>query len=160
MNKAIGTFGMWSAVVAVGWMTAGCCAEKEDVDPGPPLEWQTSWDAAAEKAEKLDRPVFVNFTGSDWCGWCIRLHDEVFAQRPFREYSSENLVLLEIDFPQSKQLPEEHSRANHELAEKYSVLGFPTILLLDSQGAELARTGYQPGGSEAYVEHLQALLAD
>ncbi len=166
MNRTIRTVGMWSAIVAVGWMMTACGVERGNVASleaadernGPALEWKTDFDQAVQAAERLERPVLVNFTGSDWCGWCIRLHDEVFAHKPFQNYARHNLVLLEVDFPQGKELSEEQSRANQALAETYAVRGFPTILLLDAEGAVLARTGYQPGGSEAYVEHLRALL--
>lgn len=121
--------------------------------------WGTDFEAAKEAAAEREVPILVDFTGSDWCGWCIRLKEEVFDQEEFKEYASENLVLLQLDFPMQKELPEELSEQNEALRERYEIRGFPTILLLDAEGEELDRTGYQPGGPENYIEHLQELLA-
>ena len=122
--------------------------------------WGTNFEAAKEAAAERGVPILVDFTGSDWCGWCIRLKEEVFEKDAFLEYAKENLVLLELDFPMQTELPEELREQNEELRERYQIRGFPTILLLDAEGEELARTGYQAGGPEKYIEHLQELLAD
>lgn len=122
--------------------------------------WGTDFEAAKEQAAERGVPILVDFTGSDWCGWCIRLKDEVFTQDAFVTYAKENFVLLELDFPMRKELPEALREQNEALRERYRIRGFPTILLLDAEGEELARTGYRPGGAEAYIEHLQELLAE
>ncbi|MFU8779875.1 MAG: thioredoxin family protein [Kiritimatiellia bacterium] len=121
--------------------------------------WLTDFEAAKSAAAERGVPILVDFTGSDWCGWCIRLKAEVFSQAAFSAYARENLVLLELDFPMRTQLPEALREQNEGLRERFRIRGFPTILLLDAKGEELARTGYRRGGPEAYVEHLKELLA-
>ncbi len=122
--------------------------------------WITDYQLALNYAEQLDRTVLINFTGSDWCQWCFRLRDEVFTLPEFKAYAKENLVLLTIDFPSKKKLPPAEAQANQALAEQYGIQGYPTILLLNPQGKEIARTGYQYGGAAAYVQHLQELITE
>ncbi|MDD2228194.1 MAG: thioredoxin family protein [Candidatus Cloacimonetes bacterium] len=122
-------------------------------------EWITNYEAALKTAKKTNRPVLVNFTGSDWCSWCIKLVKEVFSQDEFLDYAKENLVLLKLDFPKSLPQTAEEKAANAKLAQQYGIQGYPTILLISPEGKEIARTGYQPGGASAYVKHLQSLLA-
>lgn len=102
----------------------------------------------------------MNFTGSDWCGWCIRLKDEVFSQDEFKTGVKDEYVLVELDFPQDDKLvTAEEKKQNAELSEKFGVQGFPTILLADEAGRPYAATGYQEGGAEKYLEHLKELQA-
>jgi len=121
--------------------------------------WLTDFEAAKKKAVEKKLHILVDFSGSDWCGWCIRLEQEVFSKKEFKDYADKNLVLFLADFPRGKELPEKTVEQNRELAAKYGVQGFPTVLLLGADGKLLARTGYQEGGAEAYVKHLKELLA-
>ncbi len=120
--------------------------------------WTEDWDLALSAAKELKRPVLVNFTGSDWCVWCIRLVNEVFSQDEFYTYAKENLVLLKLDFPKNIAQTEALKKRNNDLQKQFGIQGFPTILLMDSSGKEIARTGYQKGGAESYIKHLQDLL--
>lgn len=122
------------------------------------LTWYTSMDKAKEVAAKEDKVILVNFTGSDWCGWCIRLDKEVFSKDSFQKYAQDNLVLLKLDFPKYKSIPADEERANFQLKNKYRISGFPTILLVDGQENVLLRTGYKRGGPESYVDHLKASI--
>lgn len=119
----------------------------------------TSFDAAKKAAVEQERPILVDFSGSDWCGWCIRLDNEVFSKSEFQQYAKGNLVLFLADFPARKKQSDEVKEQNNELREKYGIMGFPTVLLLDAEGKVLGRTGYRPGGPEPYVEHLKSLVA-
>ncbi len=109
---------------------------------------------ALEKAKKEKKYVLVDFTGSDWCMWCIRLHNEVFNKDPFKTDAPKQYVLVELDFPQQKELPKQLQKQNEELSDKYKVTGFPTVLLLDADGQVIARTGYRDGGPEKYLKQL------
>ena len=123
-------------------------------------EWGTDWEAAKAQAKKENKPIFVNFTGSDWCGWCIKLEKEVFSKKAFQDYAKENLVLLEIDFPRKKEQSAELKAQNKKLDKEYGVEGYPTLYLLDADGKKLSGdVGYREGGPEAYVKHLQELIA-
>lgn len=122
--------------------------------------WLTDIEVAKSRAREETKPILANFTGSDWCGWCIKLEEEVFSEDVFKDYAREHLVLLKIDFPRHSPLPENQQQANHKLAQLYQVPGFPCLLILNQEGHELARTGYQPGGAEKYVEHLKGIISD
>lgn len=122
------------------------------------VEWLTDFDKAKELAAEKELPILVNFSGSDWCRWCVKLSDEVLTHDEFAEYASENLVLFVADFPRFSEQDEDEAAQNQELADTYGIRGFPTVLLLDAEGNLLAQTGYQQGGPEAYVTHLQGLL--
>jgi thioredoxin-related protein len=139
-------------------LLAGCA---KNVAPGGEkveVEWLTDFSAAKREAAEKQRPILIDFSGSDWCGWCIKLENEVFSQPAFVNYATNNLVLFLADFPRSKPQPDEIVAQNRQLSEAYGVQGFPTVLLVDEKGKELARTGYLRGGAEAYVKHLQSLL--
>ncbi len=116
--------------------------------------WQTNFEGAKTKAQAENKLLLVDFTGSDWCGWCIRLKQEVFDQDVFKKEAPQKFVLVKLDFPRQKQLPEELKKQNDQLAKQYEIQGFPTILVLDAEGQLIARTGYRPGGPEEYVKHL------
>jgi protein disulfide-isomerase len=121
--------------------------------------WGTDFAKAKALSAKNNLPILIDFTGSDWCGWCIKLDKEVFSKKEFKAYAAKNLNLFMADFPNSKKQSAAEKKQNKELAEKYGIKGYPTILLVDKKGTELARTGYKAGGPEAYVKHLQDLLA-
>ncbi len=134
-------------------------AELVETSGYEPGTWITDYQLALGYSEALSRPVLINFTGSDWCPWCFKLRDEVFIQPEFDSYAKDNLILLTIDFPQKKKLPEAEASSNDALAKQFGIEGFPTILLVNAEGDILAKTGYQRGGAEFYVKHLQELLA-
>ncbi len=151
-------------LAAVLFILAGC-GKKEDGAKErpekiriPEISWISNIEQAVETAGKENRSVLVNFTGSDWCSWCFRLRDEVFTMPAFAEYSSSALVLVEIDFPKKKVLPDDVKRYNEGVLRKYGVRGFPTVILLNGKGEEIARTGYVQGGAAVYVEHLKNLV--
>lgn len=155
----------------VGWVLAvlvllalgvGACSGRATVAPAQPegaIAWGTDFARAMEVAKASGRPVLVDFSGSDWCGWCIKLDEEVFSQPEFVRYATNAFVMFQADFPQRKAVPEATKRQNEELAAQYGVEGFPTVLILAPDGKVLARTGYQPGGPAAYVAYLKNVVA-
>ena len=118
----------------------------------------TDFEAAQAKARAEQKPLLLDFTGSDWCGWCIRLDQEVFSRDAFKVFAESELVLVELDFPRRSKQSAALVQQNERLAQKYGVRGFPTILLLSPEGGLIARTGYREGGAEAYVAHLRELI--
>ncbi len=122
----------------------------------PPIEnnWVTDYDEAFVKARNENKHVLINFTGSDWCGWCKRLDREVFNQQEFKEYASENLVLLKLDFPRRTPQPKDVKLRNQRYAQEFGVRGFPTILIAQANQNVVLRTGYKAGGAEQYIEHI------
>ena len=122
------------------------------------VTWLTNFEAAQKLAKEKNLPILADFTGSDWCKWCIRLDHEVFSKNEFKKYAKNNLVLLMVDFPSKKNQPQAEKDQNIVLEQKYGVQGYPTVLLLDTEGKETARTGYKRGGASVYVYHLKELL--
>jgi thiol-disulfide isomerase/thioredoxin len=120
--------------------------------------WMTDFDAAKAKAKEEKKMLLVDFTGSDWCPWCIKLHKEVFDKEAFNAYSPTKFILVELDYPREKKLPDELKAQNDKLQKEYKIRGYPTVLLLDPAGEVLAQTGYRPGGPEKYVKHLGNLI--
>lgn len=121
-------------------------------------KWYEDFDGAAELAQSSSKYMFVNFTGSDWCPWCMKLRDEIFKTEEFQIYARDHLILVEVDFPRAKQQSQELAEKNQKLAGKYGVQGLPTILLISPQGDLAATTGYRRGGAIEYVDHLKSLI--
>ena len=121
-------------------------------------EWIDDFDKALAKAKESGKPVLADFSGSDWCGWCVKLEKEVFSQKEFKDYASKSLVCALVDFPKDKEQRAELKKMNRTLMEKYKVEGFPTVLVLDSNGKELGRTGYMEGGPEAFIAQLKKII--
>lgn len=119
--------------------------------------WLRNFAEAKKKAQQEGKDLLVDFSGSDWCGWCIKLEKEVFSQAVFKEYAAKHFVLVSLDFPRKVELPQEEKKQNDALRDLFQVSGFPTVVLCDQQGRPYARTGYQRNGAEAYVKHLGQL---
>jgi thioredoxin-related protein len=117
--------------------------------------WLTNYKQAQETAKSDKKLLLVDFTGSDWCGWCIKLDQEVFSKPEFKEYASKNLVLMEADFPRAKQLSATEQSQNEQLAQQYGIQGFPTIVVLNSEGKKVGEVGYTPGGPAAFIAALE-----
>lgn len=129
----------------------------EQTKPAAPKGWQTDFSAALAEAAKENKPVLLNFTGSDWCTFCIQLDKETFSQPAFKEYAGKNLILVELDFPNRKMQSDQVIQQNQYLQQRYGVEGFPTLILLSPQGKELARNmGYLPGGPAGLIAWVQA----
>lgn len=120
-------------------------------------QWETNYNAALEQAAKQNKMVLLDFTGSDWCGWCIKLQKDTFSKPEFQKFAAESLVLVELDFPRGKEQSEDLKKQNEQLAEKFGIQGFPTLVLLNPQGKEAARNvGYLQGGPEAFIKWVQS----
>ena len=121
--------------------------------------WFADSDKAAAAAKAQGKDLLVDFTGSDWCGWCIRLHKEVFDHDEWSEAVQRDYVLVALDFPRGEEAKAKvpSPERNAELQQLHAVRGFPTILLMTADGDVYGRTGYQPGGPTAYLDHMAEL---
>jgi thioredoxin-related protein len=120
-------------------------------------KWKTDYTAALAQAAKENKMVLLDFTGSDWCGWCIKLQKDTFSKPEFKQFAEQSLVLVELDFPRGKTQSDELKKQNEELAEKFGVQGFPTLVLLNPQGKEASRNvGYLQGGPEAFIQWVES----
>jgi thioredoxin-related protein len=127
------------------------------------VSWLTDYQEAQKQAKSSKKLLLLDFTGSDWCGFCIRLHREVFSQPEFQEYARKNLVLMEIDFPRGKEQTQSVRMQNQNLAQQYNIGGFPTIVVLNGEGKQLGALGYIPTGPNdpplvrLFIEQLEKL---
>ena len=127
--------------------------------PGQAFEWRTDLPAAAADARQNQRLILLNFSGSDWCGWCKKLDAEVFSQPAFQEYAAANLVAVLADFPRRTKLDEKLQAQNERLMQHFRVEGFPTLLLFSPEGEQIAQLGYQPGGPAAFIQSIRQAAA-
>ncbi|MGV3664311.1 MAG: thioredoxin family protein [Prosthecobacter sp.] len=107
--------------------------------------WDDNYAQALSEAKQENKDVLLNFTGSDWCIFCIKLDQNVFSKADFQRLAKASLKLVELDFPQDKALSREVQQQNDRLQSQFNVQGFPTLILVDPQGREQARwEGYNP----------------
>lgn len=127
-----------------------------------PSEWSEDFAKAVEKARAEKKNVLLDFTGSDWCGFCIVLHKEVFASAGFKSWADKNVVLVTVDFPRRKTQGAPLKAQNAELKKKFMPTGgYPTVVIIDPDGKVIARkSGYLPGtGTDAYLQALNDAAA-
>ena len=141
------------------FLAAGMIALAPTISLAAEAEWIADFDEAAAVAKAEGKDLLVDFTGSDWCYWCKKLHDEVFAFEEFDQFAAERYVLVALDFPNDEAIKAlvPNPERNRELATQYEVRGYPTILLMTADGVVYGRTGYQEGGPAKYNEHLLEL---
>lgn len=118
------------------------------------LEWHTSLDEVYQISKESGKPIFGFFTGSDWCGWCHKLQRDVFAKQSFIDWAMSEVVLLELDFPKKKQLPDDLKQQNYDLQRAFGVTGYPTVWIFTAEKNEetnnynltaLGKLGYPQG---------------
>ena len=131
------------------------------------LTWQTDMNKAMEISKKSKKPLFLFFTGSDWCGWCMRLQKEVFKTPEFAKWAKENVVLVELDYPRrTPQLPE-IQKQNSELQQTFAVQGYPTVWFVNASKKDgkinlekIGSTGYLAGGPNAWLTAANQILTE
>jgi thiol:disulfide interchange protein len=127
--------------------------------PAPQVPYETTdYPAALSAARSSGKRVLLHFTGSDWCYYCKMLDQEVLSRPDFRHYVSTNYILVTLDYPHDAPISDSLKEQNAELAQKYRVDGFPTLLVIDSSEKELGRmSGYSPGsGPDAVISELNS----
>jgi protein disulfide-isomerase len=118
--------------------------------------WLTDYQKALAQAKAENKAVLLDFTGSDWCGWCKKMVSDTLSKKEFADYAAKNLVLVEVDFPNTKQLPDETKKQNDELKKKFGAQGFPTFVLVDKDEKVLGKqVGYVAGGPSAFIAKLE-----
>ena len=126
---------------------------------GRAFEWRTDLAQAAADARQNQRAILLNFSGSDWCGWCKRLDAEVFSQAAFQEFARSNLVAILADFPRRTAQDDALKAQNERLMQHFQIQGFPTLLLFTPEGELIGQLGYQPGGPAAFIQAIQQTQA-
>lgn len=123
--------------------------------------WKTDFEEAKAEAKANNKHILIDFSGSDWCHWCVKLDQEVFTKDAFKGYAKDNLILVLADFPRDKSKQSaELQKQNETLAKEFGVSGFPTVFILSPEGKVVGKTGYQAGGPEKYIEHIKGIIVD
>jgi protein disulfide-isomerase len=129
------------------------------------LEWHTDVSKAIKISMDNEKPLFFFFTGSDWCGWCIKLQKEVFFKPEFEKWAQDNLTLVELDFPKRKKLDASLQKQNDELRNMFAVRGYPTgwivipeVLDKKINFKKLGKLGYVKGGPSAWIKVVEDIL--
>jgi protein disulfide-isomerase len=129
------------------------------------LVWNNNLNKAMEISKKTKKPLLLFFTGSDWCGWCIRLQTEVFKKPEFAAWAKDNVVLVELDFPRRTALSPELTTQNNELQQFFAVQGYPTVWFVNATTNDgkvnfdkLGTTGYVAGGPAAWLNVANGII--
>ena len=129
------------------------------------LVWNNNLNKAMEISKKTKKPLLLFFTGSDWCGWCIRLQTEVFKKPEFVTWAKDNVVLVELDFPRRTALSAELTAQNNELQQFFAVQGYPTVWFVNATSVDgkvnfdkLGSTGYLAGGPSAWLNVANGII--
>ena len=131
------------------------------------LQWHTDVKAAMKLSAETKKPMFLFFTGSDWCGWCKRLQKEVFITPEFSAWAKDNVILVELDFPKRTAQDMAIKQQNAQLAQAFKVRGYPTVWITNAEtNAEgkvsfkpLGNTGYVAGGPAAWLGKANEIMA-
>lgn len=124
------------------------------------INWLTNYDEAVNQSRSTGKPILLFFTGSDWCGWCHKLENEVLNTVEFADSINDKFIFVTVDFPLKSPLDPATAKQNKELQQKFDVRGYPTIILVDSEQKQLGTTGYRPGGAKAYADFLLKIVND
>ena len=120
--------------------------------------WLTDLPKAKAIAKEQKKMVLMDFNGSDWCPPCKALRKNVLSSSEFKEYAKKNLVLVDVDFPRHTEQPQELKKANEALSQKYQIEGFPTVIVLSSDGKEWTKkVGYDGQNAKDFIAELEKL---
>ncbi|MEM9283361.1 MAG: thioredoxin family protein [Verrucomicrobiota bacterium] len=156
LSRAILSAGILTLMAATPAVTSEVVTEGAAVG-----EWTMDYDAAKKLAETENLPLLLNFTGSDWCGWCKRMDAAVFAEDEWKDYAAKEVVLVTLDFPQDTSIvPPQFVKRNQELQEEFGVQGYPTYIILDSDAETiLGRLGAGADKTPAsFIEEMAGIL--
>ena len=140
--------------------SANLSAQKEQ------LTWFTDLNEASKISAKTNKPLMLFFTGSDWCGWCVRLQKEVFLTDDFKKWAAESVILVDVDFPKDKSKQSVAlQNQNNLLARQYEVRGYPTVWFVAAAGSagnyqysKLGQSGYMAGGPSVWTSNANGFL--
>lgn len=129
------------------------------------LKWYEDMSEASAASVKENKPMLLFFTGSDWCGWCIRLQKEVFKTSAFESWASENVILVDVDFPKNKVQPQNIKEQNNALQQQFGIQGYPTVWFVKLQEEKgeyklepLDKTGYLAGGPDNWIGVAKSII--
>jgi protein disulfide-isomerase len=120
--------------------------------------WYQSYSQALEKSKETGKPMLIDFTGSDWCHWCVKLDEEVFSQAEFKTWADENVVLLKLDYPRKTEQMAELKQQNETLQAKFKIQGFPTVMFVDGTEKTIGQYGYDQGGPSVWTKKASEII--
>lgn len=125
------------------------------------INWMTNYEAAVNKAKEASLPLFIFFTGSDWCTWCSKLEEEALDTPEFADAAGKKFVFLKVDFPRETPQDPAIKQQNKQLQAKFNVRSYPTIVIFDQkQQQQIGVTGYRPGGGRQFASHVLKMVSD
>ncbi len=146
-------------ILLISFLVLGSLGFSKKPDGSTSKLWLNNIEEAMVIAKKKDLDILIDFTGSDWCGWCMKLDSEVFSKQYFIDNVGKHFVLVKLDFPRRKPLSQEQTQYNRKWAMEFGVQGFPTIILTDKNLKKFAKTGYLGVDEKKYLEYLISLKA-
>ena len=123
-----------------------------------PAGWTDDYAKALEKAKAEKKLVLLDFTGSDWCGWCMKLDKEIFDKGAFKGFAQDKLVLVKVDFPHSTPIAKNTKEQNEKLSQQFGIRGYPTLYIIDPEGKKLWQGGYMEGGPNAFIKAVSGVF--
>lgn len=122
------------------------------------INWLDNYAKAQEESQKTGKPILMLFTGSDWCGYCIKMEKDAFSKPEFQKFIQQNFIMFKADFPRRKKLEPGVVTQNLKLQTQYKVGGYPTVIITDAKGKVLAQTGFMRGDVNTYINAYKGIL--
>lgn len=118
-------------------------AQEEQAQSG--ITWVTDFEAAKKQANEQNKPIFLFFTGSDWCPWCMKMDANILSTPDFAKLVSDKIIFMKVDDPRKIKLDSKTEKQNAKLRDEFGIRGYPQIILLDSSGKKITSTplGYK-----------------
>ena len=154
-------FVMKKFVTVCALVLAFASASAAELSRSVPKGWMEDFGAAKAQAAKEGKMILMAFSGSDWCGWCVKMDKDIYSTSDFVAGASKRFVLVMVDLPQDQDiLSPLAKKQNRALAGQFGIRGFPTSIVVDAAGREVTRfTGYQRGGPSAFLKELNEVKA-
>jgi protein disulfide-isomerase len=149
---------MLAAVVCVGCSEA-VSEPAERNAAAAASAWTEDIEGAFKTAAAAKKPVFINFTGSDWCYWCKIADKNIFQSKEWAAFSKK-VVCLKVDFPRHGAPDVMTMKKRRDFAEKFSVRGYPTFVLVDAEKKESARFMAGKKDAATFIGEVEAALKD
>jgi protein disulfide-isomerase len=138
--------------------TSAFAGEASQDEAQKSVAWQTDWKQVKQTAARTKKPIFMLFTGSDWCKWCVKLEHEVFDDPYFINRTAGKYVFMLVDRPRRKKLSPELEMQNAKLCDQFNIDGYPTVLIVTPNEDVIGEVGYEKGGGKAFVQELNAVV--
>lgn len=156
MNNIVSFFAAFMLIIASNQYSFAQKSYKASMDG-----WEVDLNVAYKKSQEKGIPILANFTGTDWCGWCIRLKNSVFNTEAFKNWAKKNVVLLEVDFPRRFKLPDNIAQQNAGLQQAFQVRGYPTVWVFDMKmDAKSGKTNIMALAKTGYVASTPDFIAN